>query len=219
MHGIELPAALRAVGKVEAVRRSDGGRRVHCMPSIPSRLRMRGCDVGHIALANPADGEPPLCRCGNAGCGEAYASGWALVRDLAMLGYGIESIDDVVRLARDGNPDAVRLVRRAAQGFGAAVSDLVSILNPEVVAIGGQLAAIEDLLFAGIREVVYRRSLPLATRSLSILPSALARGTRRRPGPRRTCGGPRVSAGRHRSLVVGLRSRVGAREGSDRSAR
>jgi hypothetical protein len=50
--------------------------------------------------------------------------------------------------------------------FGAAVSDIVSILNPGVVAIGGQLAAIGDLLFAGVREVVYRRSLPLATRNL-----------------------------------------------------
>ena len=199
-HDFDIPAAFRRFYSCPVVVEKDGTamafgehRRAH--PTIPNLVFVklgtgigtgivvagmpyRGShggagDVGHIALANQDDGDLPLCRCGNAGCIEAYASGWALVRDLSSLGYRIDSIDDVVRLARDGNPDAVRLVRRAAQVFGAAVSDLVSILNPEVVAIGGQLAAIGDLLFAGIREVVYRRSLPLATRSLSILPSAL----------------------------------------------
>jgi hypothetical protein len=42
-------------------------------------------DVGHISLAGKTDKTPPLCRCGNFGCVEAYASGWALVRDLAAL--------------------------------------------------------------------------------------------------------------------------------------
>ena len=74
------------------------------------------------------------------------------VRDLAALGLGVTSIDDVVRLVHLGNPDAIRLVRRASAGLGAAVSDIVSILNPGVVAIGGGLAAIGDLLFAGVRK-------------------------------------------------------------------
>ncbi len=64
-------------------------------------------------------------------------------------------------------------MRAAASIIGTAVSDLVSILNPRTIIVGGQLAAMEDLMFAGIREVVYRRSLPLATRDLQILPSAL----------------------------------------------
>jgi predicted NBD/HSP70 family sugar kinase len=131
-------------------------------------------DVGHIAYSGQDEREPPLCPCGNVGCVEADASGWALVRDLATLGLEVTSIDDVVRLVRLGNPDAIRLVRRAAAVFGAAVSDIVSILNPGVVAIGGQLAAIGDLLFAGVREAVYRRSLPLATRNLQVLQTALS---------------------------------------------
>ena len=131
-------------------------------------------DVGHTAFSGQNEREPLLCRCGSVGCVEAYASGWALVRDLAALGLGVTSIDDVVRLVHLGNPDAIRLVRRASAVFGAAVSDIVSILNPGVVAIGGQLAAIGDLLFAGVREVVYRRSLPLATGNLQVLQTALS---------------------------------------------
>ncbi len=130
-------------------------------------------DVGHIPLSGANTHAPPQCRCGNVGCIESYASGWALVRDLKEAGFSISGIDDVVRFTRDGSPEAVQLVRRAALIFGTAVSDIVGILNPGVVAIGGQLAAIGDLLFAGIREVVYRRSLPLATRDLQVLPSGL----------------------------------------------
>ena len=55
-------------------------------------------DVGHIAFPGQNEREPPLCRCGNVGCVEAYASGWALVRDLAALRLEVTSIDDVVRL-------------------------------------------------------------------------------------------------------------------------
>lgn len=131
-------------------------------------------DVGHIPLTGEGSVEnAPECRCGNFGCIESYAGGWAIMRDLRALGRPIESIDDLVREALDGRPEATRLVRAAAGIIGTAVSDLVSILNPRVIVIGGQLAAIEDLMFAGIREVVYHRSLPLATRDLRILPSAL----------------------------------------------
>ena len=47
------------------------------------------------------------------------------------------------------------------------------MLNPAVIVIGGDLAGAGEPLLAGIREVVYRRSLPLATGSLRIVPSEL----------------------------------------------
>ncbi|MCU1676116.1 MAG: hypothetical protein JWM93_874, partial [Frankiales bacterium] len=80
---------------------------------------------------------------------------------------------EVVQMARDGQPDATRLFRQAAAVIGAAVSDIVNTLNPRIVVLGGQLSAADDILFAGIREVVYRRSLPRATRRLQIVPSTL----------------------------------------------
>jgi predicted NBD/HSP70 family sugar kinase len=54
-----------------------------------------------------------------------------------------------------------------------AIADAVNILNPRVIAVGGQLAHADEQLLAGIREVVYGRSLPLATRQLMIVPSQL----------------------------------------------
>ncbi|MFJ9589332.1 ROK family transcriptional regulator [Streptomyces acidicola] len=130
-------------------------------------------DVGHIQVTVDDIKEPPVCRCGNTGCVEAYAGGWALVRDLREAGHDVTSVNDAVRLIRSGDLTAVRLARRAARILGVAIADAVNMFNPRVIAIGGQLAHTDEQLFAGIREVVYRRSLPLATRNLQIVRSAL----------------------------------------------
>jgi predicted NBD/HSP70 family sugar kinase len=127
-------------------------------------------DLGHIPYGGEAG---PVCRCGNIGCIEAYAGGWALLRDLSALGHNVGSPSDVVRLIRASQPDAVRLARQAGRVLGQAISDAVSFFNPSLVVIGGQLAHADEPLLAGIREAVYRRSLPLATRDLQITTSRL----------------------------------------------
>ncbi|HEY6648859.1 MAG TPA: ROK family transcriptional regulator [Mycobacterium sp.] len=134
-------------------------------------------DIGHIQI-NPADDMvpedgPPVCRCGNAGCLEAYAGGWALLRDLRTAGRDVSTIGDIVKLIVAGDPLAVNLVRRAGRLIGNTLSDVVSLFNPAVVVIGGELAAGSDYVIAGIRQSVYARSLPLATRKLQIVPARL----------------------------------------------
>lgn len=127
-------------------------------------------DIGHNHVPRPAGVEQePECRCGNSGCLEAYVGGWALVRDLQAQGLEVESVDDVIRLLRSGENHAVRLARVAGRLLGEAIAVAVNLFNPEIVVIGGQLAVAEDYLFAGIREAVYRRSLPLATRRIQIV--------------------------------------------------
>jgi predicted NBD/HSP70 family sugar kinase len=130
-------------------------------------------DIGHIRVTVPDAIDEPICICGNIGCVEAYAGGWALIRDLRAAGRLVETVDDVVALIRAGDPSAVRLARRAGRILGEATADAVSLLNPSVVVIGGQLAHAEEQLLAGIREVVYQSCLPLATRSLQIVRSRL----------------------------------------------
>jgi predicted NBD/HSP70 family sugar kinase len=134
-------------------------------------------DIGHIQINPPddlpSDAQAPVCRCGNLGCIEAYAGGWALLRELRGSGRDVSTIGDVVRLLATGDPLAVNLTRRAGRFIGWALSDVVSLLNPSVVVIGGELAARANNLMAGIRESVYARSLPLATRRLQIVPARL----------------------------------------------
>jgi predicted NBD/HSP70 family sugar kinase len=128
-------------------------------------------DIGHIQLTET--GEPPECRCGNLGCVEAYAGGWALIRELSATHPQVRTVDDVITTIRSGDITAQRLVRRAGRILGHALADAVNLWNPRVIVVGGQLAHADEQLLAGIREVVYRRSLPLATRNLMIVQSQL----------------------------------------------
>jgi predicted NBD/HSP70 family sugar kinase len=93
----------------------------------------------------------------------------------AAQGAPVRAVDDVVRLLLSGDLAAVRLARRAGRVLGEAIAQAVSLFNPRVVVVGGQLAHAEEQLFAGIRELVYQRSLPLATRNLLIVRSKLDR--------------------------------------------
>lgn len=131
-------------------------------------------DLGHIRADVRNDGEPPLCRCGQLGCVEAYAGGWAIMRDLAAAGHTVESVDDIVAAVHNGDPLATRLVRDAGRVLGATVADAVGLLNPAVIVIAGQLSATGEHLLAGVRERIYSRSLPLAMRDLQVRASDLA---------------------------------------------
>jgi glucokinase len=122
-------------------------------------------DIGHIQLG-VEDG--PLCRCGKLGCVEARAAGWAIARDLRVLGIDAHDAKDVVALAEQNRPEVVKLLRQSGRVIGEAISDAVSILNPSVIIIGGTLARTGDRLLSGIRELVYQRCLPLATRQLTV---------------------------------------------------
>ncbi|WP_330177261.1 ROK family transcriptional regulator [Streptomyces sp. NBC_01498] len=124
-------------------------------------------DIGHIKVGERED----ACRCGNFGCLEAVAGGAAIAGRLAALGLDAVSGRDVVRLVTSGNRDALRMVREAGRAVGEVLAGLVNFFNPDTVVLGGALAAVHDQLLAGVREAVYRRSNPLATRVLRIEPS------------------------------------------------
>jgi predicted NBD/HSP70 family sugar kinase len=126
-------------------------------------------DIGHIRV--PGQDDTP-CHCGGTGCVEAVASGGALVAALRAAGYDVTSTRDVVSLVSQGNAFARRQVRLAGQRLGEVLAAAVSFHNPDVIVLGGRLAELHDDLLAEIRAVVYRRALPLATRSLSIETSA-----------------------------------------------
>lgn len=125
-------------------------------------------DLGHVRVAR-ANGI--VCRCGNEGCLEAVAAVPALVRSLREYGVDVETGQDVVDLVRNGDVSAARLVRQAGRDLGEVVATLVNVINPSAIVVGGSLADAGESLIAGIREVVYGRSLPLATEHLRITTS------------------------------------------------
>lgn len=123
-------------------------------------------DLGHVRAAR---GQDVACRCGNRGCLEAIASGAAVARVLAAQGLDAASGADVIGLAENGNVAAIQALRQAGRDVGEVLATCVNLLNPSMIVIGGSMAAAGEHLMAGVREVVYHRSPPLATTNLRIV--------------------------------------------------
>ncbi|MFC4950714.1 ROK family transcriptional regulator [Pseudonocardia sp. GCM10023141] len=126
-------------------------------------------DIGHAHIPGFGD---PLCRCGNLGCLESLVGGWALARDLhSSQQIDVHDARDVAERVKRGDSEAVASLRAAGRVLGEAVAYATSLLNPDVIVIGGMLGTIGDHMLAGVRQVIYQRALPLATRDLKILPT------------------------------------------------
>lgn len=126
-------------------------------------------ELGHIKVG----GSTTPCSCGNAGCLDAVASGHALVSQLAAAGFDVRDVADVVWLARRDHPAAVRAVREAGRHIGEALSSVVNLLNPDVIATWGYLTEAEAPLFAGMREGLYQLALPSSSEHLHLVRASL----------------------------------------------
>jgi glucokinase len=102
------------------------------------------------------------------------ASGPAVAATLAAAGVPAATGEDVLELARRGNLAAIQAMRQAGRDVGDVLAACVNLLNPSVIVIGGGLSSAGEYLMAGVREIVYQRSLPLATSRLRIVQSMAA---------------------------------------------
>jgi len=118
-------------------------------------------DIGHVRVPDAT----AVCACGNTGCLEAVAGLGALSR--VWDGPAEAFLQALVQ--RD--PAVLELVQCSAGAIGEVLAALVHIVNPSHIVLGGRLAEATDELLAGVRSVVYRRALPLATRNLTIVGS------------------------------------------------
>ncbi|WP_369258999.1 ROK family protein [Streptomyces sp. R35] len=123
-------------------------------------------DIGHIRV-----GADALCRCGSYGCLAAVASGGAVARRLAEAGVPAASGSDVRDLLTSGHPEAMALAREAGRQVGDVLATVVTLLNPGVLMIAGDLAGTPFL--TGVRELLYQRALPRSTAHLDVVTSRL----------------------------------------------
>lgn len=141
-------------------------------------------DIGHVSVL---DDDSVLCRCGNTGCLEALAGGFALVRDglvAARAGRsrlladvlevtGTLTADDVTRAAARGDQTSLGLLTRAGRLVGQTLATLVNFYNPSLIVMGGQISAADEAFLGELRRTVYGRSTALAARDLRIKTSPL----------------------------------------------
>jgi predicted NBD/HSP70 family sugar kinase len=121
-------------------------------------------EIGHHSI----DEAGPICRCGNRGCVEAIVSVPECIRVLSVaVGHEVDT-DDWVRLAQQGNTTARRLLEDLARHVGVAVANIVNLVNPSRVVVGGPISVVDDVLLDPLRAEVRQRAVPAATRSIQI---------------------------------------------------
>lgn len=120
-----------------------------------------GAEFGHMVIV--PDGEP--CRCGKKGCIEAYACDGSILRMAKEIlarrrtpkpGLDTLTIEDVNRMAREGDAGLKKLFRRGGEVLGQGVAGLIQIFNPEKVIVMGEGVRAGDILFDPMRKAVKR---------------------------------------------------------------
>jgi glucokinase len=130
-----------------------------------------GGELGHQTI----DPDGPLCGCGNHGCLEAFARA-----DAIAAACGTETAEEGIARARAGDPRAQAGIERVGRYLGIGIANMVVVITPDRVVIGGGISAASDLLFPPIREELRRRvtitaidAVELVTAELGTLAGAI----------------------------------------------
>jgi glucokinase len=142
-------------------------------------------EVGHMVL----DVNGPKCSCGNRGCWEALASRTALFRQVQdaihsgqktvlteMLGDDLQDMrsGDLRKAIKQGDKFVAHIVEEAAKYSGVAVGNLINLLSPEMVVLGGGLMdALENEMAPVIIETARKACFPGVYKGVKIIPSKL----------------------------------------------
>jgi len=140
-------------------------------------------EIGHVTIL--PDG--PLCGCGNRGCLHMLASESAIIRTVraksrqqsdsgdgvALPSLATITIPSLIAAASDGNPLVLEAVTEAGTYLGIAIANVINLMNPSLVVIGGSIARFGEPLFEAIRAEVRQRALWDALSGVSIVPSTL----------------------------------------------
>ncbi|GAA2787892.1 ROK family transcriptional regulator [Kitasatospora paracochleata] len=126
-------------------------------------------EIGHIQLPGAAN----LCRCGNRGCLETVVSIGDVRRQLlhVLLVRNEEDLPPLAELSTE--PAAARVITETGRTLGRVLADLVNVLNPAAIVIGGELGLAGAPLVAGVRESVDRYAQPVSVGAVDVRASAL----------------------------------------------
>lgn len=126
-------------------------------------------EIGHLLVTSGG----PICRCGNRGCLETVASPVAIAELLAAGWHQPITPADLPRLIAANDRGTLRAIEDAGTAVGTALATLVTLFNPELVVVGGDLAQAGELIFEPIRRAIRRYALPTVAEQVSVVPGTL----------------------------------------------
>jgi predicted NBD/HSP70 family sugar kinase len=122
-------------------------------------------EIGHLLVAQAG----LVCRCGNRGCLETVASPVAIARLLQDSWGRTVAPEDLPRLLTDNSAGALRVIEDAGEAIGRALAGLVTLFNPQMIVIGGDLAAAGQRLTEPICRTIAHYALPSAVPQVRIV--------------------------------------------------
>ncbi|MFD5133695.1 ROK family protein [Streptomyces olindensis] len=130
--------------------------------------------IGHISV--DLDGD--LCPCGSRGCVERIASGPNIARRALENGWrpgpdGDTSAAAVAEAARSGDPVAVASFDRAAQALAAGIAATATLVEIDIVVIGGGVGKAGDILFAPLRKALRGYATLSFVQHLTVAPAQM----------------------------------------------
>jgi glucokinase len=105
-------------------------------------------EIGHQTI----EPDGPWCGCGNRGCLEAFARA-----DQIVAACGTATVEDAIAAARAGDIRALEGLAQIARYLGIGIANMIVVISPDRVVIGGGIAAASDLLLGPIRDELRRR--------------------------------------------------------------
>lgn len=123
-------------------------------------------ELGHVIV----DEGGAVCRCGNRGCLETVAGSAALVRMLSAS-HGRLTLDEIVEKALAGDAGCRCAIAEAGRHLGAAIGGLCSLVDPEMIVIGGRLADADDMFLTPLRLAVDQHALPSGAGAPAVVPA------------------------------------------------
>lgn len=125
-------------------------------------------EIGHVQV----DPSGPICRCGNRGCLETVVGSTALL-EMLRASHGPLTLRDVVARALEGDPGCRRVIADAGESIGEVVASTASMVNPQRIVVGGELAETGDILIAPMRDAIMRQVVPNTIAPVEVVPAAL----------------------------------------------
>lgn len=123
-----------------------------------------GGELGHQTI----DPDGPWCTCGNRGCMEAFARA-----DQIAAACGAATVEEAIRAARAGEPRALAGLADVGRYLGIGIANMVVVISPDRIVIGGGVAAAADLLFSSIWAEVRRRVHITTLDDVKLVPAEL----------------------------------------------
>lgn len=125
-------------------------------------------NLGHVRVREDGD----VCICGNRGCLETLVSAPRLVAALQSAHPHRElDVADLLRLVDEGDLGARVLVNDAGAAVGRTLAEIVNVLNPAAIIVGGSLGAVGEPLLQGIQSSIARYSQAIAVATMRVVPA------------------------------------------------